>query len=114
LTAGALEKLVSYPWPGNVRELVNLLERAILLAPDNTIDAEHIAFTNATPVEPTAMPIAYREAKTKFELEYFSQLLRMANGNISLAAKLGQKTRKEIYDALKRLELDPSSYRSES
>jgi transcriptional regulator with GAF, ATPase, and Fis domain len=114
LTAAALERLVSYPWPGNVRELVNLLERAILLAPDNTIDAEHIAFTNATPVEPTAMPIAYREAKTKFELEYFSQLLRMANGNISLAAKLGQKTRKEIYDALKRLELDPDTYRSDS
>jgi two-component system response regulator GlrR len=114
LTASALEKLIGYPWPGNVRELVNLLERAILLAPDNTIDADHIAFTNATPVEPTAMPIAYREAKTKFELEYFSQLLRMANGNISLAAKLGQKTRKEIYDALKRLELDPGSYRSDS
>jgi len=114
LTAAALEKLVSYPWPGNVRELVNLLERAILLAPDNTIDAEHIAFTNATPIEPTAMPIAYREAKTKFELEYFSQLLRMANGNISLAAKLGQKTRKEIYDALKRLELDPSTYRNDT
>jgi transcriptional regulator with GAF, ATPase, and Fis domain len=114
LTAAALEKLVGYPWPGNVRELVNLLERAILLAPDNTIDADHIAFTNATPIEPTAMPIAYREAKTKFELEYFSQLLRMANGNISLAAKLGQKTRKEIYDALKRLELDPSTYRTDS
>ena len=114
LTAAALEKLVGYPWPGNVRELVNLLERAILLAPDNTIDAEHIAFTNATPVEPTAMPIAYREAKTKFELEYYSQLLRMANGNISLAAKLGQKTRKEIYDALKRLELDPATYRTDS
>ncbi|MEO6773325.1 MAG: sigma-54 dependent transcriptional regulator [Kofleriaceae bacterium] len=113
LTAAALEKLVGYPWPGNVRELVNLLERAILLAPDNTLDAEHIAFASATPAEPAAMPIAYREAKTKFELEYFSQLLRMANGNISLAAKLGQKTRKEIYDALKRLELDPGTYRNE-
>ena len=42
LTAAALEKLMAYPWPGNVRELVNLLERAVLLAPDNAIDAEHI------------------------------------------------------------------------
>ncbi|MEO8550004.1 MAG: sigma-54 dependent transcriptional regulator [Kofleriaceae bacterium] len=114
LTAAALEKLVSYTWPGNVRELVNLLERAVLMSPDNAIDAEHIAFSSATTPEQPAMPIAYREAKAKFELEYYSQLLRMANGNISLAAKLGQKTRKEIYDALRKLELDPASYRTDS
>ncbi|HEY0254591.1 MAG TPA: hypothetical protein VGC41_23855, partial [Kofleriaceae bacterium] len=63
--------------------------------------------------EPIAMPIAYREAKQKFEVEYYTQLLRTSNGNISLAAKLGQKTRKEIYDALKKLALDPSIYRVE-
>jgi transcriptional regulator with GAF, ATPase, and Fis domain len=114
LTAGALEQLVGYPWPGNVRELVNLLERAVLMTPDNVIDVDHIMFSSATTPQPTAMPLAYREAKAKFELEYFGQLLRMANGNISLAAKLGKKTRKEIYDALKRLEIDPASYRTES
>ncbi|MEO8843412.1 MAG: sigma-54 dependent transcriptional regulator [Kofleriaceae bacterium] len=114
VTAAALEKLIAYTWPGNVRELVNILERAVLMSPDNAIDAEHVIFASATPAEPTAMPLAYREAKTKFELEYYSQLLRLANGNISLAAKLGQKTRKEIYDAIKRLEIDPEQYRTET
>ena len=37
--------------------------------------------------------------------------MRTAGGNVSLAAKLGQKTRKEIYDALKRLGLDAVDYR---
>ncbi|MFT3700542.1 MAG: sigma-54 dependent transcriptional regulator [Kofleriaceae bacterium] len=113
LTAAALEKLVSYPWPGNVRELINVLERGVLLAPESVLDAEHIVFQSATTVEAIAMPIAYREAKQKFEVEYYTQLMRTANGNVSLAAKLGQKTRKEIYDALKKLALDPATYRIE-
>ena len=116
LTAAALEKLIGYPWPGNVRELVNLLERAVLLAPGSIVDAEHVLFSgavSATVAEPVAMPVAYRDAKARFELDYYSQLMRTAGGNVSLAAKLGQKTRKEIYDALRRLELDPERYRDQ-
>ena len=110
VTSAALEKLIGYPWPGNVRELVNLLERAVLLAGGNVVDGEHVAFGGATtPSE--AMPVSYRDAKAKFEHEYYSQLLRTAGGNISLAAKLGQKTRKEIYDALRRIGLDLAPYR---
>jgi two-component system response regulator GlrR len=110
LTPAALEKLIGYRWPGNVRELVNLLERAVLLAEGNVVDVEHIAFGGATAAA-EAMPVAYRDAKAKFEYDYYSQLLRTAGGNISLAAKLGQKTRKEIYDALRRVGLDLAPYR---
>ena len=112
VTAAALEKLVSYPWPGNVRELLNILERAVLLAENRTIDAEHIVWPQGAPRAQATRSLApYREAKTKFELDYYSQLMRTADGNVSLAAKLSHKTRKEIYDALKRLGLDAAEYR---
>jgi two-component system response regulator GlrR len=116
VTTDALEKLIAYAWPGNVRELINLLERAALLAGVDKIGAEHVVL----PTESSETPIAqqsllpYREAKTRFEHEYYSQLMRTADGNVSLAAKLGQKTRKEIYDALKRLGLDAMEFRGES
>jgi len=107
LTADAVEKLVTYAWPGNVRELVNTLERAALLADNGTIVAEHIVISSAGSTRLAAASLApYRTAKAQFESAYYSQLLRTANGNISLAAKIAQKTRKEIYDAIKRLELD--------
>jgi transcriptional regulator with GAF, ATPase, and Fis domain len=117
-TSAALEKLVTYGWPGNVRELVNLLERAALLAENNVIDAQHIVLRRRSQLMPAAEEppmalVSYRDAKTRFDLEYFSQLMRTAGGNISLAAKLGQKTRKEVYDALKRLGLDAGSYRED-
>jgi transcriptional regulator with GAF, ATPase, and Fis domain len=107
LTAGALEKLVGHAWPGNVRELVNTLERAALMAEDGTIEADNVIVSSAGGARsPAASLVPYRKAKVAFETAYYSQLLRSANGNISLAAKIAQKTRKEIYDALKRLELD--------
>jgi DNA-binding NtrC family response regulator len=39
----ALAELASYPWPGNVRELRNVLERALILTPDDVLDALDLA-----------------------------------------------------------------------
>jgi formate hydrogenlyase transcriptional activator len=52
----ALASLQSYYWPGNVRELQNVVERAVILATDGVITAEHITLnrmlTPAVPDEP--------------------------------------------------------------
>ncbi len=111
LTPAALEKLVTHGWPGNVRELVNMLERAVVLAKDSVIDAEHVILSQFSTRTAHASLSPYREAKMKFELEYYSQLMRTAAGNVTLAAKLGHKTRREVYDALKRLGLEATGYR---
>ena len=39
LTPGAEKALVNYSWPGNVRELRNLIERAVLLAESESLEA---------------------------------------------------------------------------
>ena len=39
VSADAIELLQSYSWPGNVRELRNVVERLLLLATDNHLDA---------------------------------------------------------------------------
>ncbi len=113
LSNGAIEKLLSHSWPGNVRELINVLERATLLAGADVIEAEHIMLSDGAATSDTAGGLLpYREAKAKFEYDYYSQLMRAADGNVSLASKLGQKTRKEIYDALKRHGLDAMAFRT--
>ena len=38
----AMAMLQSYPWPGNVRELENVMQRAIILAPGQTVRAEDL------------------------------------------------------------------------
>jgi oligopeptide/dipeptide ABC transporter ATP-binding protein len=38
----AMTALVHYEWPGNVRELENAIERAVILARTNVLEAEHL------------------------------------------------------------------------
>lgn len=42
LSEQAKAKLIAYNWPGNVRELQNIMQRAMILAPGNLIEAEHL------------------------------------------------------------------------
>ena len=43
-TAEAVETLLRHDWPGNVRELENVIQRALLFAGGDTIEASHIVF----------------------------------------------------------------------
>ena len=38
LTQRAMESLMQYAWPGNVRELSNLIERLLILYPNQIVD----------------------------------------------------------------------------
>jgi transcriptional regulator with PAS, ATPase and Fis domain len=42
LAPEVLEKFRAYPWPGNVRELRNVVERAVILAGEGTIQLSHL------------------------------------------------------------------------
>jgi two-component system, response regulator FlrC len=59
-TEAALDVLQAHDWPGNVRELENVIQRALLLAPDDRIEASHIVFDigprAAAPSVPAAQP----------------------------------------------------------
>ena len=43
LSDSALQRLHAYSWPGNVRELENVLTRALVLCPGDTIGPEHLS-----------------------------------------------------------------------
>ncbi len=42
ITDAAIEALGAHSWPGNVRELRNIIERLVILSPDDTIDADDV------------------------------------------------------------------------
>ncbi len=52
LAAAAEAKLAAYAWPGNVRELENVIQRALILAPDEIIQAEHLMFATGSAMLP--------------------------------------------------------------
>jgi DNA-binding NtrC family response regulator/predicted hydrocarbon binding protein len=89
-TEAALEALLFYSWPGNIRELENLIERGVILAPeDGGIDISHL-FTSGEnlrrePLRAEAMTQT-GDAHTVAALPDLSGLLRaaLASGNASL------------------------------
>ena len=54
---------------------------------------------------------SFKEAKRAFETRYVEGLLRRCGGNISRAARLAKKDRKDFYDVIRRTGVDPQLFR---
>lgn len=77
LSAAAEQALVGYGWPGNIRELVNVVQRALILAPSDVIEPMHLGLqgdwmqsmpANPAPIQPpvhtgenSSVPVAREE-----------------------------------------------------
>jgi len=81
----ALRKLMGYPWPGNVRELKNVIERAAILATEDTVDAEHLELK--APRDRHA-PTSFAEQVQSVESSLILDALRQTDYSQTNAAKL--------------------------
>ena len=50
LAADAEAILAGHAWPGNVRQLENIMQRALILAPSEMIETEHLMFAATVPL----------------------------------------------------------------
>jgi len=106
-TREASERLREYGWPGNERELLERVRAALRMARGEDIDAEDLSLG---PGSSDKLP-SFRDAKRAFEREYVGRVLRMCAGNISRAARIAKKDRKDFYDVLRRNQIDPDDFR---
>ena len=86
LTEMDVEILLKYHWPGNVRELQNVLERALILSKDGTIDLSYL-IKSTQPVSEKKLVDnhnIYNEAQMKiFEKQNIINALEKSNWKIS-------------------------------
>jgi len=120
LSPEAWSLIRNYPWPGNARELINVLERAVLLAPDDRIAPEHI---------PIEMPTARKSLEIRrrgvdfdvtlpagpidmerLERAVVEGMLRRARGNVSRAAELLGRSRGALRNKLARFKIDARAF----
>jgi len=95
----ALELLTAADWPGNVRQLRNIVERNVALAPGVVISREQVR--DALGEAELEFP-SYDEARDSFTHDYLVQLIKIADGNVSRAARLAQRNRTDFYKLMKR------------
>jgi two-component system nitrogen regulation response regulator NtrX len=110
ITDRALERLVAYSWPGNVRELQNIVERLVLMTPNDVIDVDHlpahlVAADRERPVR-SASPARLAEARAQFEREFLLEKLAANQWNISRTAEVVGLARESLSRKLRSLEID--------
>jgi DNA-binding NtrC family response regulator len=102
LSAEARERLLAHAWPGNVRELENALERALILAGEDDIRADHLGTATTAAARPRKAGDLLGEGfdLDAFEREVVYAALERAGGNKTHAAKLLGITRRRLYSML--------------
>ena len=96
LDGSAMNALLAHAWPGNVRELKNVMQRASLLARNNTLSAADLAL-------PAAVILPAAIADAELDKDAIELALNNAGGVISQAAAELGLSRQALYRRMERL-----------
>jgi len=118
LSPAAVRALCARPWRGNVRELQNVIEHTVvLIEPGGEIQPRDIPVMgderpteetaeSATPEAENGIDASYHAARERllaqFERNYLEQLVTLAEGNMSRAARIAGVDRTTLYRLMER------------
>lgn len=101
LSRPAKERLAHYGWPGNVRELKHVIERALLFAKGEEIQAEDVRVAaDAYEETPGELRVAFPASLEEVSREVARAAVEYCNGNKSEAARILDVGRKRLYALL--------------
>lgn len=121
LSKQAEERLTVYTWPGNIRELENVIQRAMIIAPGNVIEAAHLYLPDLPKTANIAAPQGQtdglssrpQDIKTLERTHILETLAAVKGSRKQAAARLGMSERTLRYK-LQRLReegVDPDAQR---
>ncbi len=116
LSPEAMDLLLQHPWPGNVRELRNVIERMVIMVPQDTI--KHFDVAPSLRARPGAAPEApgeptmewdgtLREARERFERQLILRRLVETHWNITRTAERLGIERSNLHRKLKAHGIEP-------
>lgn len=107
--------LQQYRWPGNVRELENILERAAILAGNQTIQPQHLPADISQQIAPSTAAansdngdsndLSIPRATEAIERRLILQALDACQGNKTKAAKLLEISERSLWNKLNQYDL---------
>ncbi len=123
----AIAVLQAYDWPGNVRQLRNIVERTLIMTPDEEAHSISVGVLPSELNTPTSkllggedaasvMSVPLREAREVFEREYLRVQIRRFSGNISRTASFIGMERSALHRKMRSLGLsdfERSAHREE-
>jgi DNA-binding NtrC family response regulator len=86
LDSKTVDVLRRYRWPGNIRELRNVIERAVLLADENTLQPKHMQFEPAVSTLNSNTVYSTKWTLEQLEHEHIRRVLDEEKGHVARAA----------------------------
>jgi DNA-binding NtrC family response regulator len=116
VSATTLAALAAYPWPGNVRELRNVIERALILSPGETLEVDLTPAESApaTGADAGDESLNLRVALGRREREVLLDALRRSGGVRKEAARLLGIDQRNLGYYLHKHEIDPDAVDAEA
>ncbi|MFO0552136.1 MAG: sigma-54 dependent transcriptional regulator [Polyangiaceae bacterium] len=110
ITERAMAAIAAHSFPGNVRELRNVVERLVILTPDDTIDDEDVrlALGGGTPAAASALyrpGVPFRVLSEEAERTILEQALVHHSGQMTATARALGLERSHLYKKCKALGL---------
>ena len=111
----AIRKLESNDWPGNVRQISNYMERLIILNLNNNLTQDFeiadilddmLELEERSLYSSNSLELSIRQARDKFEKEYFLSQIKRFNGNILKISEITGMERTALYRKLKSLNIN--------
>jgi DNA-binding NtrC family response regulator len=98
ISGDAMAALIAHPWPGNVRELENLIERAVVLCPNEVIEKADVMGTVVAEAKQKIEQL-FSDTPTleKIEERYIKIILGQMNNQKDKAAKILGINRRTLY-----------------
>jgi len=95
----ATSVLMRHAWPGNVRELAHVVERAVLMASDDVIKADHLGLAGGAA---SATVVLDEMSLDDLEKIFIEKAMRRYDGNVSHAAEALGLSRSALYRRLEK------------
>ena len=114
--AEAVQALQEYSWPGNIRELRNMIERLMLLASEDEVDAQTVRSVLAPSSEGASTSLGTGTLSHRvenFERDVILAELKRSNFHMTNAAKVLGLERSHLYKKAEQLGIDIRKQRRE-
>jgi len=122
ISPAAFPAMLNYAWKGNIRELENLIKRAIIKTPGDTITEVDVpgspspsALSRTVPAGPSGSGVPFKEYLSSItrhaEETYLRRMLESHRGNINQIAKLMEIDRKTVYRKMAEYGIEPEEFR---
>ncbi len=121
-TRETVSMLMQHHWPGNIRELKNMVERLLIMTPEQSIHPRDVHMflggsgeppQNVAGMNSDYQDLPFKEARKQFEHDYLKTRLQRNKGNISKTAQQIGMERSHLHKKVKALAIELESFKKD-